>query len=142
MSHDAILRTAGLRPRNKPYSIRGSAASPLECRRISFLRCKGPGVEVGLQSKRGGKELYTLSGSRIEDMFKEIAQLPHSEQNRLRHLLAQGEDQAKSRDRAVSLVPVPDSTRELQWLVDHARQYAGQWVALEGDRLIAHGPVA
>jgi Family of unknown function (DUF5678) len=28
----------------------------------------------------------------------------------------------------------------LQWLATHAREYAGQWVALDGDRLIAHGP--
>jgi hypothetical protein len=83
-----------------------------------------------------------MSGNRIEDILKEIARLPPSEQNRLRHLLDQREDQAASTDRALSVVPVPDGTRELQWLVDHARQYAGQWVALDGHRLIAHGPVA
>ena len=36
--------------------------------------------------------------------------------------------------------PAMDSTREMQWLADHAREYAGQWVALDGDRLIAASP--
>ena len=83
-----------------------------------------------------------MSGSSIEDILKEIAQLPQSEQNRLRHLLDRREEQVPSRGRAVSIDPVPDSTLELQWLVEHARQYAGQWVALDGNRLIAHGLVA
>lgn len=32
-----------------------------------------------------------------------------------------------------------DRSRENQWLAEHQREYIGQWVALEGDRLIAHG---
>jgi hypothetical protein len=41
-------------------------------------------------------------------------------------------------DRRVAPRPIPDSTREMKWLAEHARDYAGQWVALDGDRLIAH----
>jgi hypothetical protein len=35
----------------------------------------------------------------------------------------------------------PDTERiaEHQWLKEHGAQYAGQWVALKGDRLISHG---
>lgn len=29
--------------------------------------------------------------------------------------------------------------REQQWLLDHGREYAGQWVALNGDSLLSHG---
>jgi hypothetical protein len=28
--------------------------------------------------------------------------------------------------------------RALHWIAKHAREYKGQWVALDGDRLIAH----
>ena len=34
-----------------------------------------------------------------------------------------------------------DRTQEWQWLAQHSDAYAGQWVALEGDRLLASGPV-
>ena len=33
----------------------------------------------------------------------------------------------------------PDSTSEQRWLAEHGREYAGKWVALDGDRLLAHG---
>lgn len=35
----------------------------------------------------------------------------------------------------------PDTERvaEHQWLKEHRAEYAGQWVALKGDRLISHG---
>jgi hypothetical protein len=32
-----------------------------------------------------------------------------------------------------------DHSLELQWLNEHRGEYAGQWVALEGDRLITSG---
>lgn len=27
---------------------------------------------------------------------------------------------------------------EMQWILDHGNEYPGQWVAVDGDRLIAH----
>jgi plasmid stability protein len=36
-------------------------------------------------------------------------------------------------------LPVKDRSREAQWLQAHRDEYAGQWVALEGERLIASG---
>lgn len=32
-----------------------------------------------------------------------------------------------------------DRAKEYQWLKEHQREYIGQWVALDGDQLIAHG---
>jgi hypothetical protein len=36
-------------------------------------------------------------------------------------------------------VEMPDSAREMQWIKEHRKEYAGQWVALDGDRLLSHG---
>lgn len=35
-----------------------------------------------------------------------------------------------------------DRTLEFQWMKEHEHEYAGQWVALMGDKLVAFGPVA
>ncbi len=35
--------------------------------------------------------------------------------------------------------PVSERREELQWLAKEAGRYAGEWVALEGSRLLAHG---
>ncbi|MEW6129672.1 MAG: DUF5678 domain-containing protein [Acidobacteriota bacterium] len=34
---------------------------------------------------------------------------------------------------------VLDCTKEMEWLKAHRAEYAGQWVALDGEHLIAHG---
>lgn len=36
----------------------------------------------------------------------------------------------------------PDPTPAMEWLRLHSKEYGGQWVALDGGRLIAHGPDA
>lgn len=36
-------------------------------------------------------------------------------------------------------VPYNDRAKEYQWLKEHQREYIGQWVALDGDQLVAHG---
>ena len=84
-----------------------------------------------------------MADSTVEDILTQIAKLSPAEQIRLRHLLEQQEPPQPPkppRDRRVQPMPVPDSQREVQWLAAHARDYAGQWVALDGDRLLAHSP--
>jgi len=87
----------------------------------------------------------TMPDITVEDILTQIAKLPPTEQIKLRHLLAQPQQEPQQpskppQDRRVPPLPVPDSRREVQWLAAHAREYAGQWVALDGDRLLAHGP--
>lgn len=38
--------------------------------------------------------------------------------------------------------PYIDRTQEIEWMKKHKREYIGQWVAVKGNRLIAHGTVA
>jgi hypothetical protein len=36
----------------------------------------------------------------------------------------------------------PDPAPAMEWLRLHSKEYGGEWVALDGERLIAHGPDA
>lgn len=36
-------------------------------------------------------------------------------------------------------VETPDRSLEMQWVAEHGKEYAGQWVALDRDRLLSHG---
>lgn len=35
-----------------------------------------------------------------------------------------------------------DLSREIRWLKEHRHEYIGQWVALDGDRLVSYGATA
>jgi predicted DNA-binding antitoxin AbrB/MazE fold protein len=50
------------------------------------------------------------------------------------------EDQAVPQNGATPVAaPVNDRREEFQWLAKESGAYAGQWVALDGSRLVAHG---
>lgn len=70
----------------------------------------------------------------VERIINEVRRLPPDERRRLRAALDH-EERAKIQpsDRSVDL------SRELRWIDEHRAEYAGQWVAVRGDRLLSSG---
>jgi Family of unknown function (DUF5678) len=66
------------------------------------------------------------------------ALLPEDRQ-RLRQWLFEEARRQEGCAASSALQPTPDFEREQRWLSQHQREYIGQWVALDGDRLLSHG---
>jgi hypothetical protein len=87
-----------------------------------------------------------MSTLTAENIFRLIEQLPPAEQHKLEHLLEQRrvgqapELPRPPRDKRLPARPWREGEAAMQWLREHAHEYPGEWVALLGDRLIAHGP--
>lgn len=78
-----------------------------------------------------------MPSATLERILDEVKRLTPDERRELREAL----------DREVVHAVAPQSTgaddrweREQRWLEEHRDEYLGQWVALEGDRLLASGP--
>ncbi|MGE0131940.1 MAG: DUF5678 domain-containing protein [Blastocatellales bacterium] len=88
-----------------------------------------------------------MSTITAENILSLIEQLPSTERAKLDQLLARqkAQQQAQSEnvkpplDKRVPPAPLPDQKAILRWLSEHSHEYAGQWVALDGERLIASG---
>ncbi|MGE0887746.1 MAG: hypothetical protein AB7P14_29855 [Blastocatellales bacterium] len=80
-----------------------------------------------------------------ENILTLIEQLPTTERARLNQMLTEQESApAKTKpplDKRVPSKPMPDRTKEREWVEQHKHEYPGQWVALDGDRLIAASPI-
>jgi hypothetical protein len=77
-----------------------------------------------------------------ETLFNQISRLPVSEKLKLRAFLdAQLKDPAEATNSVKFVEPIlmPDPEPNRRWMNEHAHEYGGQWIALDGDRLIAHG---
>ncbi|MFN0124496.1 MAG: hypothetical protein ACKV2V_28685 [Blastocatellia bacterium] len=82
-----------------------------------------------------------MSAITVENILQQVKQLPLPEQRRLRVLLDEQPQPVKKTkaplDKRLPPQPMKDRSREMAWLKEHQHEYAGQWVALDGDRLIA-----
>ncbi len=86
-----------------------------------------------------------MSTLTAENILILIEQLPSTERTRLDQLLTRQQNQTNKTkpplDKRVPPKPMPDDKRERQWVTEHKHEYPGQWVALDGDRLVAASPV-
>lgn len=75
-----------------------------------------------------------MASADVDRIIEEARRLPPDDKRRLREALDR-EDQAKAQpsDREVDL------SRELRWIEEHRSEFAGQWVAVRGDRLLSNG---
>jgi hypothetical protein len=74
-----------------------------------------------------------MSSAIVERILEEVKRLSADEQRELRE--------------ALTREPLPSPTydaheRARAWVESHRDEYLNQWVALDGDRLLAHGPDA
>ena len=76
----------------------------------------------------------------LDQIIKSIEQLPASEQERIRQWL--DEKGTSNGEENTSQVHGSRSAKSLRWLDENREKYSGQWVALDGDRLIASGSTA
>ncbi len=86
-----------------------------------------------------------MSEMTAEMLFNQITLLPVNEKLKLRALLdtqLQNPIGATNGVKFVKPIRLPDPAPSMRWMNEHAREYSGQWVALDGDRLIAHGEKA
>lgn len=86
-----------------------------------------------------------MSNEVLKELMRRSESLTDEEKLRLaNHLAGQagkshgGRSAGTEADRDASS-PDPERRREQRWLCEHAKDYDGQWVALNGDCLLSHG---
>lgn len=83
-----------------------------------------------------------MSEITVENLLGQIRLLPAGEKRRLCRLLIdqlRAEERQEDGAKFVAPIPLPDPEPAMRWMNEHSPEYAGEWVALDGDRLIAHG---
>jgi hypothetical protein len=86
-----------------------------------------------------------MSSDLLDKLTEEAKALPEPEKRILALRLLEGTRPVLEEKREEVDEPSPDVVyrkREYRWMKEHKNEYAGQWVALDGDHLIAHGSSA
>lgn len=86
-----------------------------------------------------------MSAVTAETILQQVNQLPAAERAKLIAALREQDETPPQfpPDRIISVnAPYIDRTLEYKWLAAHRREYIGEWIALKGEQLIAHGAQA
>ena len=76
-----------------------------------------------------------MASTDVERIIEELRRLAPDEKRRVREALdREARLRVQASDRSIDL------SRELRWIDEHRSEYAGQWVAVRGDRLLSSGP--
>src|SRR3954471_15520669 len=78
--------------------------------------------------------MKAVASADVERIIEEVRRLQPDERQRLREALDH-EDRAGVQPSDCTV----DLSRELRWIEEHRAEYAGQWVAVRGDRLLSSG---
>jgi len=82
-----------------------------------------------------------MSQATAELILAEIATLPQKEREKLRALLNRRPSSAPDETEQSVFIPLFDASDpapSLRWIEEHRAEFAGQYIALDGDRLVAH----
>jgi Family of unknown function (DUF5678) len=85
------------------------------------------------------KEAGKMTGSTYEQALAIVQSLPLEDKQRLRQWLIEEELKLALENGSDAAHLSLHREREMQWLNEHEAEYAGQWLALDGDRLLSHG---
>ena len=81
-----------------------------------------------------------MSAELLKTIKQQSEELTPEEKSQLaHHLLEQVNGQEQSEERHSNIVDDRTRRRRLEWLKAHREEYAGQYVALDGDTLVGHG---
>jgi|SRR6266850_5316342 len=78
--------------------------------------------------------------SAIERILEEVRNLQPDELEELHRALDREAHLRQTRADQNGAVQTLDLSLELRWIDDHREEYAGQWVAVRGERLLSSGP--
>jgi hypothetical protein len=85
------------------------------------------------------KEAGKMTSSTFEQALAVVQSLPLEDKQRLRQWLIEEELKLAGQNGDDATTSALQREREMQWLAQHKAEYAGQWLALDGDRLLSHG---
>ena len=81
-----------------------------------------------------------MSAELLNTIMEQSEELTAEEKSQLaHHLLAQLKEQEQTQATRSNVVDNGTRQRRLEWLKAHREEYAGQYVALDGDALVGHG---